>query len=65
MTMPRGESGFSLSLKVMPNGLDSNHAKGMSGHVQQKVSRFFVSIGRLVKCTTATNAQMMTDANIK
>jgi hypothetical protein len=49
----------------MPKGLDRSHANGMSGHVQQKVSRFLVSMGRWVKWTMVTKVQMMTDATMK
>ena len=30
--MPSGDSGFSLSLNVMPKGLDNIHANGINGH---------------------------------
>ena len=63
--MPNGDSGFSLSLKVMCNGLEINHANGIKGQVQQKVSRFLVSRGNRNMCTMNTNAQMMTDAIMK
>lgn len=39
--------------------------KGSSGAVQQKVHKFFVSIGKEVNCTANTAVQIKIDAKIK
>ena len=63
--MPAFVSGLPLPSKSIFSTFDSIHASGNSTAEQQKVIRFFVSIGISVRCTAQIIAQMRIDVRMK